>query len=60
MQKTLVVWLGHVGYVAILFGGPESFAVGWLESVYFFEHDDPRHPIGVWRARRPQQHTMQL
>ena len=37
--------------IAILFGGPESVVVGWLEGVGVVEHDDPRH---VWQACRPQ------
>ena len=32
--------LGHVGYVAILFAGPESVLVGWLD-VDVVVHDDP-------------------
>ena len=42
-----------MGYIAILFGGPESVIV---------EHDDPWHPVNVllgyvWRAWRPRQHV---
>ena len=41
-------------YVAILFGGPESVLVGWLEGVDIVEYDGPKSDMSdeICRSRQ--------